>query len=78
MTVLSAHSRIEIGRALLAAGHWSGIRHGVKLDMRLEENLMGRMIICTIGTGKRKQQVTASTVFEIGNTLQSKIGRMMA
>lgn len=77
MTILTAHSRIEIGRALLATGHWHGIRHGVKLDMRLEQNLIGRMIICTIGTGKKKQQVTAATVFEIGNTLQSKIGRMI-
>jgi hypothetical protein len=76
MTVLTAHSRIAIGRALLASGHWSGIRHGVRLDMRLENNLLGRMIVCTIGSGKRKQQVTAETVFEIGNTLQSKIGRM--
>lgn len=76
--VLTAHSRIEISRTLRESGHWSGIRHGVRLDMRLEQNLLGRMIVCTIGSGKRKQQVTGESVFEIGNSLQSKIGRLVS
>ena len=78
MTVLTAHSRIEISRALLASGHWSGVRHGVRLDMRLETNLMGRMIVCTIGSGKKKQQVTGETMYEVGNALQTKFRRIVA
>jgi hypothetical protein len=78
VTVLTAHSRIVIDRALLTSGHWSGIRHGVRLDMRLEENLMGRMIVCTIGSGKKKQQVTGETMFEVGNALQGKFRRILA
>ena len=77
MTVLTAHSRIEISQALRASGHWSGIRHGVRLDMKLETNLMGRMIICTIGSGKRKQQVTGETMYEVGNALQGKFRRLV-
>lgn len=76
LQVLTAHSRIEISRALLASGHWSGIRHGVRLDMRLENNLMGRMIVCTIGSGKRKQQVTGESVYDVGNALQAKFRRL--
>ena len=74
--VLSAHSRIEISRTLRESGHWSGIRHGVRLDMRLENNLLGRMIVCTIGSGKRKQQVTGESMYEIGNSLQAKFRRL--
>ena len=77
MTVLSAHSRLEISQALRASGHWSGIRHGVRLDMKLETNLMGRMIVCTIGSGKRKQQVTGETMYEVGNALQTKFRRIL-
>lgn len=77
MTVITAHSRIEISRALLASGHWSGIRHGVRLDMWLENNLLGRMIVCTIGSGKRKQQVTGESMYEVGNALQAKFRRMI-
>jgi len=76
MTVLSAHSRIEISRVLRESGHWSGVRHGVRLDMRLENNLLGRMIVCTIGSGKRKEQVTGETMYEVGNALQAKFRRL--
>lgn len=76
MTVLTAHSRIEISRTLRESGHWSGIRHGVRLDMKLETNLLGRMIVCTIGSGKRKQQVTGESMYEVGNALQAKFRRM--
>lgn len=77
LQVLSAHSRIEISRVLRAEGHWSGIRHGVRLDMRLENNLLGRMIVCTIGAGKKKQQVTGESMYEVGNALQAKFRRMI-
>lgn len=76
MTVLTSHARILIARELQHSGHWSGIRHGVRLDMRLEENLMGRMIVCTIGSGKKKSQVTGETMFEVGNALQGKFRRI--
>lgn len=78
MTVLTSHARIEISRALQLSGHWSGIRHGVRLNMRLETNLMGRMIVCTIGSGKKKSQVTGETMFEVGNALQGKFRRILA
>jgi len=76
MTALTAHSRILIARELQQSGHWNGIRHGVWLDMRLENNLLGRMIVCTIGAGKKKQQVTGESMYEVGNALQAKFRRM--
>lgn len=77
MTVLTSHSRrILIARELQHSGHWSGIRHGVRLDITLENNLLGRMIICTIGSGKRKQQVTGESMYEVGNALQAKFRRL--
>lgn len=76
MTVISSHARIMISHALLASGHWSGVRHGVRLDMRLETNLLGRMIVCTIGAGKKKQQVTGESMYEVGNALQAKFRRL--
>lgn len=77
MTALTAHSRIIIARELQSSGHWSGIRHGVRLDMRLENNLLGRMIVCTIGAGKKKQQVTGESMYEVGNALQAKFRRIL-
>lgn len=73
--ILTAHSRIEINRELLASGHWSGIRHGVKLDMKLENNLLGRMIVCQFKLGRKPQQITGETVYEIGNALRSEFSR---
>ena len=77
MTALTAHSRILIARELQQSGHWSGIRHGVRLDMRLENNLLGRMIVCTIGSGRKKEQVTGESMYEVGNALQAKFRRMI-
>lgn len=78
MTVLTAHSRIEIGRALTANGAWRGVRHGVKLRMSLENNLLGRMIVCRFTIpGEKPVEITGETVFEIGNALQSKLRRVM-
>jgi hypothetical protein len=44
--------------------------------MRLENNLLGRMIVCTIGSGKRKEQVTGESMYEVGNALQAKFRRL--
>jgi hypothetical protein len=73
--ILTPHSRVEISRALLASAHWRGVRRGVKLDMTLENNLIGRMIVCSYRVGRRKpQQVTGETVFEIADALRAKLG----
>lgn len=73
--IITAHSRIAISRELLASGHWSGIRHGVKLDMRLENNLLGRMIVCQFRIGKKPQQITGETIYEVGNALRAQFAR---
>jgi hypothetical protein len=75
--LLTAHSRIEIARALQSLGSWRGIRHGVPLKMHLEENLLGKMIVCEFRIGRKKKQVTGETVFEIGNTLRSELRGIM-
>ncbi len=73
--IITPRSRVEISRALLASAHWRGIRRGVKLDMTLENNLLGRMIVCSYRVGRRKpQQVTGETVFDVGNALRAKLG----
>jgi hypothetical protein len=73
--ILTPHSRVEISKALLASAHWRGVRRGIKLDMTLENNLLGRMIVCTYQMRPWKpQQVIGETVFEIANALQAKLG----
>ena len=73
--ILTPHSRVEISNALLASAHWRGVRRGVRLDMTLENNLLGRMIVCSYRVGRRKpQQVTGETVFDVAELLRAKLG----
>lgn len=73
--VLTPRARIEIGRSLLDTGHWSGVRRGVKLAMTLENNLLGRMIVCDVKRKRKSEQITGATVFDIAESLRASFAR---